>query len=152
MKVDEVYKLSREKLDKYLLQHNLRHTLERYQVLLRACELPSPFTVDQLVEATREDHISQATVYNVLNLLKDARIAHLLGKQYRQNKDLYEITSTTNNHLQIICTQCGREAEFKDVAVMNLLYAKRFNNFDLQHFSLYVYGECKVCRKKKKQE
>lgn len=151
MKVEDLYRLNKDRFDHYLVKHNKKHTIERETILQRACELPPPFTAEQLVNAVEKDHISQATVYNVLTLLRDAQIIHLSGNGDQQQR-MYEVIGTNNNHLQIICTKCGRVTDFKDVAITNVLHNKRFNNFNLQHFSLFAYGECKVCRKKKRKE
>ncbi len=145
----DVVKLNRERLAVYLTKNGYRHTKERYTILEQACLLNQPFFMDELIAVAESLHITRATVYNTMPLLQEARLVHLLGKQYHQAGGAqYEVVGAKNNHMQIICARCGRVSEFRDVALTNLLKSRKYSNFDMQHFSLYVYGECKVCKKR----
>ena len=146
-KEDTVYQEAAERLNTYIDAHGLRHTQEREWVLRHVCALHGPFSAEHLIVLCREEHISPATVYNTLSLLTDAHILYPLNRQYGHKKATYELLTRGDTHLQIICTRCGRVADFRDTAVQNLLHARRYSNFLLSHFSLYVYGTCKVCRR-----
>ena len=135
-------------LNKYILEHQLRHTPERYMLLRDIAELKNPFTAEQVIAKAKQQFISQATVYNFLKLLIDAKMVHPLHKQYGIHKNDFELVVNGNIHMHIICEECGRVSEFKDVAVENLIKARKYSNFRLEHFSLYVYGKCKLCRRK----
>ena len=47
--------------------------------------------------------------------------------------------------------RCGRVREVKDSTFSRILEDKRMNNFVLERYSLYLYGHCKVCKKKTKK-
>lgn len=146
MTPEQVYQLAEIKLNDYIANHNMRHTQERLILLRKVSHLPQPFSAEQVVEACQDDRLSRSGVYNILQTLVSARILHCLNKQYGQRVARYEMTVLSNNHMQIICHRCGRVAEFREVAITNIIEARNFSNFNAEHFSLYVYGQCKVCR------
>lgn len=139
-----------EKLNAYIAEHGLRHTIEREMVLEEACRLPQPFTTGQLIEQMEKRHVSKATVYNVVQLLGLARILQCVHRASTRERVQYEIITQQTQRMQLKCTKCGRVAEFYDVAIINLVRARKYNNFNMQSFSLYVYGECKLCRSPKR--
>ena len=147
MTTEERQEKARELFDQYIADKGLRHTPERYKVLEFACSLEPPFTAEQVVEMAKDIFISQATVYNTFVLLRDAKILHRLNRQYGQSRDQYEVMVNGNNHMQFICKRCGRVVTFKDKMIESSIRARRYNNFKLDHYTLYVYGYCKLCRK-----
>lgn len=149
-KHEDLYAQSKQQLDAYLDEHGLRHTQERYMLLKMMCELESPFTAEALVEEAKKSNISRATTYHMMDLAQKVHILHPLIKQFGDRKTQYEIVTHKNDHLQIVCLKCGRVADFKDPGVVKLLQAKKYSNFVMQNISLYVYGECKICRRKAK--
>lgn len=149
MKTEDIYTHCLEKLHLYLDEHNLHHTPERETILKQIVEHHCVFCPKELQEWLTEAHISRATVYNTLELLCSARILHALKQQINTKQVQYELTLARTNHIQMICPRCGRVSEVKDTAIRNLVLTKKYSNFVPQHFSLYVYGECKVCRKRK---
>lgn len=149
MKPEEKYRIAMGKLNEYLYKHKMRHTIEREMVLGRVCELRSPFDAEQLIAACQNDRISRTTVKNTLSLLTSARILHCLFKQYESKKAEYELVLNDNIHMQMRCMECGRVVDFKDLPIENLVRARKYSNFKIEHFSLYVYGRCKTCRKPK---
>ena len=153
-KVEKTFELNKERLDAYIKAHAMRNTEERYMVLRRICELGNPFTAEMLIKAIEKDFISPATVYNTLILFQKARLVHMLGKQIRQTKrdedvetnTQYELVRTGSSRLQLVCTRCGRVADFKDATISGVLKAGKYNNFNMARYSVYLYGECKLCR------
>ncbi len=143
----ERYKEAERKLEQYIAEHRLRHTPERYTILRHACELGNPFTVEQLTQLAEQSHISRATIYNTLSLLVSAQILWCIGRKGAQAE--YELVTGGKVRMRLKCSNCGRIADFKDIAIENLVAARKYSNFNLTHFSLYVYGTCKTCRKKK---
>lgn len=141
------YREAERKLDKFIARNQLRRTPERFIILRHACDLGNPFTAGQLMQLAQQDHISQGTVYNTLSLLVSAQILWCLGK--RGTKAEYEVVTGGKIRMQLRCSECGRVADFKDVAIENLVNARKYSNFNISHFSLYVYGSCKTCRRKK---
>ncbi len=147
MAVLDEYKAALQVLNQYIWEHHLRHTMERETVLRVMCSLHQPFTPAQVIEQTKEDNISQATVYNCMNLFEQIGIINLLQKKATKSKAEWEVVSGKHNRLQLICKKCGRVADFKDIAITNAVKLRKYSNFVPEHFTIFVYGECKHCRK-----
>ena len=143
------YNSALERLNQYVLSHNKRPSKVRNEVLEQAFLLPQPFTADQLMEACKEQRISTGTVYNSLQLFVSAQILHGITRQRGQNATEYEWMVGDQTRMQVVCEKCGRVSDFHDKAIGRLIQERRYSNFNMQHFSLYVYGECKLCRKRK---
>ena len=150
-KVNSPYQASLDALNAYLDAHEMRMTTVRQIVLNEICQLPQPFTAEQLEEVCRSERISKGTVYNTLKLLEDAHILHVLERQKGRTVNEYEITRAEANRMQVVCTRCGRVTEFHDKAIARLMLERRFPNFNVRHFTLLAYGECKTCSKLKKR-
>ncbi len=142
------YIVAKSKLDAYIAANGLRNTQERFVLLEHICALPQPFGADKLVVFAKERHISPATVYNTLTLLVSAQILHCLSQQYGRSKSMYELSLTGKIRFEFVCTRCGRVSRFKDRAIENIIRMRRFPNFVPNGFSMYVYGECKTCKRK----
>jgi Fe2+ or Zn2+ uptake regulation protein len=143
---------AQERLDHYVRTHSMRPSAVRNEVLLQACNLHQPFTADQLIAVCATERISVGTVYNCLQLFSKAHI--IMGKQ-RQRGHIateYEVLHDTSKHMQFICLKCGRTIDFNDKAIARLIEERKYSNFNLQQYSLIVYGECKICRGKGKVE
>lgn len=138
-----------ERLNQYVVDHNKRPSKVRNAVLEQAFMLPQPFTADQLVEACQAQRISVGTVYNSLEIFVSAQILHSITRQRGQNATEYEWMVGDQTRMQVVCEKCGRVSDFHDKAIERLIQERRYSNFTIQHFSLYVYGECKLCRKRK---
>ena len=135
-------------LKQYLQEHNMRHTPERYHVLQYCCDVPAPFSMEQIIACAQKDFISRNTVYNTVNMLLKAKILHTLNKQFDSaRKPLFEFTQSDHIHTEFICTRCGRMSEFKPQAIESVIMNRRYTNFVPEHFTLYVYGQCKACRR-----
>lgn len=148
MKKEDTYTMVKGVLDAYVTANHLRHTVEREHVLRLCCQADTPFSLDTIVELAQKEFISRSTVYNTIQLLLKAKIVHSLNKQYESRcKPQYEIVYNHNNHAQLICTKCGRVSEFKPKIAENVIISRKYSNFTPHHFSLYVYGECKICRR-----
>ncbi len=117
-------------------------------VLTQICQLPQPFTADQLLKACEADRISVGTIYNSLETFVDANILVAFERQMGKNAAEYELITGSANRMQIICQKCGRVTSFTDKAITTLIQDRKYSNLNMQHFSLFVYGECKICRKK----
>ena len=129
----------------------MRPSVVRNAVLEQACYLPQPFTAKQLVEVCKEQRISIGTVYNSLNLFISAQILHATERQRGKMATEYELITGNQHHMQIICQKCGRVSDIQDRAIARLIQERKYSNFTLQHYSLFVYGECKVCRRLKRK-
>lgn len=144
-KKEDILQSSSSRLCAYLDEHQLRHTPERFTILSTVCKLQR-FTIDELRASLNELAISRATVYNTLSLLEDAQLVRRLTKEYGVRAAQYELVRATDSVVQIICQRCGRVGIVKDPTIKRMLADKRWSNFEPDHFSLYVVGQCKVCR------
>lgn len=140
---NKYYEEAARKLEKYIGEHHLRHTQERYTILSYICEIGRPFTADQVIKMAEKDFISRPTVYNTLELLVSAQILWEGGK--RGGKQEYEMLHGVKMRMRMRCTRCGRLSNFKDSAIEELIAKHKFRNFRLSHYTLEVWGTCRVC-------
>ncbi len=145
---ENVYTAAKEKLDAYIAANGLRCTQERYTLLRHCCSLGTTFEADKVIAFAQEQHISPATGYNALGLFVSAQILHCISKQYGRSKACYELMLARQPHIEFVCTRCGRVSELKDKAIENIVRMRRYTNFVPHGFSLYIYGECKTCKRK----
>lgn len=144
----ERYDKALEVLDEYIRTNNLRHTLERERLLKIIAELNKPiFTVHDIDAKRQEAHISVPTLYNSLGLFVSARILYKLERTQGVTSEQYKWALEAKNSMRVICTRCGREATFNDKALLQIVQNRKYANFVPAHFSLYVYGVCKTCRR-----
>lgn len=151
MKTNKNYKLSLERLGRYVKRNGLRPSVVRNMVLEQVCNLHQPFTAEQLIEACRQERISSGTVYNALNLFTKAEIIQGMQRQRGHIATEYELIGDSSQRMQFVCKKCGRIVDFNDKAIAQLIEARKYSNFQISQFSLIVYGECKVCRRKATQ-
>ena len=149
-KKEDIQPTPAELLANYLVEHQLRHTPERYTILTKICELQR-FTRDELRSTLTDITISRATVYNTLSLLEDARLIQNLDKEFGVRTAQYELVHASDSSVQVICQRCGRVSTVRDTTISRMLADKKWSNFVPHHFSLYVFGHCKVCRRKIKR-
>ena len=135
---------------KFLRATGKMDTKERNTILRRIVENKSigTFSPTEVLEWVAEEGLSTATVYNTLNLLVEARILHRLRQSVNSTKMMYEFAHGGTNHMQIICTRCGRVSNVRDSAIHHNIQSKLYQNFKLGHYSLYIYGVCEKCNKK----
>lgn len=139
------YREAERKLEIFIAKNGLRHTMERYTILRHACNLGNPFTAGQLVDLAAKDNISRPTVYNTLRLLVTAQILFSLGN--RGLNAQYEVVTGGKIRMQLRCGTCGRTTSLRDAVLSDVIMGRKFNNFNSSHFSLYIYGTCKVCKR-----
>jgi len=137
------------KFSDYLDAHGMRKTTERYAILNRILEINGHFTIEALQQMLDGDGfmVSRSTVYNTVELLMDAKI--LRRHVFEGMQAQYERITLPHTHL--ICTTCGKVKEVKDTNFAAFMNARRFNAFNADHYSLYVYGTCSTCARKKKR-
>ena len=140
------YKSAQERLNRYVRDHEMRPSKVRNMVLEQVLALPQPFTAEQLIETCAAEHISVGTVYNALNLFLDAHILHAYKRQEGQRATEYELIAAASNKIQMICKKCGRVQNVSATGITSAIKDHKFSNFNMQHFTLYVYGDCKICR------
>ncbi|MGN0226824.1 MAG: Fur family transcriptional regulator [Paludibacteraceae bacterium] len=139
-------------LGRYLRENGMRPSPVRNLVLEQVCQLPQPFTAEELITVCRPERISIGTVYNSLNLFINAQLLRATERQRGKAATEYELIAGSGMRMVVICTKCGRRTEFHDKAIGRLIQERRYSNFNVSHVSLCVYGECKVCRRRIRKE
>ncbi|MBO7457022.1 MAG: transcriptional repressor [Paludibacteraceae bacterium] len=148
MRDEKLYKTAKEQLDAYIRDRGMRESSSRNIILGRICQLRQPFTASQLEEYCADAHLSRATFYNALNLFISAQIVKPYDRGYGQTAAEYELnTSVSRSHMQLVCRKCGRTASFYDQVISRMVAEHKYTNFNMQNYTLVVYGECKVCRR-----
>ena len=134
------------KFSEYLDAHGMRKTTERYAILKRIMEINGHFTIEELQQIIDNDgfRVSRSTVYNTVELLMDAKM--LRRHVFEGMQAQYERITLPHTHL--ICTTCGKVKEVRDTNFAAFMNARRFNAFNTDHYSLYVYGTCSTCARK----
>lgn len=151
MKVSQkTYEQAVEKLASYLAAQKMRFTIERRWILEKICGLQQPFNPEQIVDACKEKRLSRATVYNTIEVLCAAHVLSPLKRLKGMQSTEYELVARPVTKMQIICKHCGRINEFRDMSITTLVKRRKYSNFEVQHFTLLVYGECKACRTSRK--
>lgn len=153
MNHDEKIKTAvKAELTKYLTQHKLRKTPERYTILDKIYSMNDHLTVDDIFSSLEDDsyHVSKATIYNTMELLTDAGLVHKHNFAGHQTK--YERVTGISNHHHLICTQCGKLREIKDNSINNILASQHYGKFQAQYADLHIYGLCSRCQKKSKKK
>jgi Fur family ferric uptake transcriptional regulator len=135
---------------KYLKEHALRRTSERFAILDKIYSIEGHFDIEQLYISMRENNyqVSRATLYNTIDLLEDCHLVtkHQLGKN---NVSTFEKTRDTHIHHHFVCTACGKVREFSDANIKRAVQEKKIKNFNISHYALYIYGICGKCKKGK---
>lgn len=147
MKGQKTYEAALVKLNEYIAAHPMRKSHVREMVLEQVCLIQQPFTAEQLAEACAAERISVGTVYNALELFITAQILHAISRQRGKGATQYEVIPGKQIHMQIRCGKCGRITEIHDNAIDHLVRVRKYMNFEMQRYTLLIYGECKHCRK-----
>ena len=138
MKDEKLLTAARGILERYLKDHGLRRTPERFALLERVFSTGDHFY-----------HVSRSTVYATMQLFFDAGLVrrHQFGNQPAQ----YEraVPGDTRSHLHLLCTVCGRVREVRDQALMESVQTRPYVNFRPQSCAVYVYGICRRCQRRK---
>lgn len=92
----------------------------------------------KLLDANED--IGLATVYRVLTQFEQAGL--VVRHNFDAGRAVYELNDESP-HEHLICTECNAIIEFEDPElVKHLREIIRQKNFDLQSYSLYLYGVC----------
>jgi len=143
----ELYDEAELMVREYAGMHHMRNTQERWTILRYIANASGRFTAQDLVGWVKPYYISRATVYNSLALFEKAHVVQCLHKQHNGRLMEYEFALGDQCAMQIICTKCGRVSNVSDRSTQIALRIKNYPNFIMRHYSVYVFGECKTCKK-----
>ncbi len=145
-----LFEKSSKMLAEYIRERGLRNTWERKTILQQICLYKSSFTAEQLITDLEEkEHISVATVYNTLDLFVQCNLLTHFPAQTAGAREEYQLLLLRENKMSFRCTNCGRRVDFKDKAIDDIVRNKHLPNFNIECFTLQIYGTCKTCRKKR---
>lgn len=151
--MDEKSKImARNKFALYLESKNLRRTPERFTIIDSIFSQNEYFDVESLHEVLEKKsyHVSRATLYNTIRLLIDCGLVRRHSLENSAPK--YEkVVVSSSNHQHLVCMDCGKIKEVKDVEFSAYMNARKFPAFTANYFQLYIYGVCNNCARKRKR-
>lgn len=148
MKPKLPYEEALTRLNEYIESHNMRHTPEREMVLNEICDMPQPFTAEQLSERCKPLRLTRGTVYNSLKLFILARILHSFVRESGRSATQYELAVGARSSMMLVCTRCGRKVELRDkTAIEHIVAMRKYTNFVPESYTMHIYGHCKLCRR-----
>ena len=96
----------------------------------------------------REPHISLATVYRNLRLFEELG---LVDERRLDKAHCYYEIKRAGEHYHLVCTTCGKVAEFESPAVSRLVdEVQRNSGFAVTRAVLHLQGYCPECKDKAK--
>jgi Fur family ferric uptake transcriptional regulator len=148
-KENKVRELVIQKFTEYLTANKCRKTPERFAILELIYTEQRHFDMDMLYQAMtdRNFRVSRATLYNTMQLLLECNL--VLKHQFGKNLSFYERAYNNDFHHHLICTACNKVQEYKDAELKTIIQNKKIKGFVPAHYSLYIYGLCNICARKK---
>ena len=137
---NEEYNQRLPKLRELLAKHNLRVSHQRLLILDYLIMHPTHPTADKIYKDLKkvDPVISQATVYNTLNLLVEHKLVKELD--FNMSSKRYEFKKT--NHGHFICESCGL---IEDLDVDDLEYPEELSDYEIDNVEVIYRGICPVC-------
>lgn len=137
-----------DELNRYIQAHNLRKSYERERVLLYIIELNAHFTIQSLHKGLNEKSpISRTAVYNIVNMLLEATL--IVKHPFGGAESEYELKERALTHHHKKCIECGQVKEFSDLKFNKAIKSRKFQGFEQNYHSIYLYGICSKCKKKR---
>ncbi len=136
----------KERFSQYIKSKKLRQTNERFAILEKVIDMNTHFDIDTIYKAMEiEYHVSRTTVYNTIDLLCECNI---IRKHYIDgNQATFDLADS--RHIHLICTCCGKIKEVSDTRIVDYVSGKKFRGFSPEFSSIYIYGICSKCKRKK---
>ena len=133
-----------------LLQHGLKNTINRQEILRVLMESPQPLTADQIyIHLNKSGRIMNlSTIYRTLSALSEKK---LLNKVILTNesKTLYEFDRRIHKHY-FICQDCKKIIPIEHCPLVD--YEKKLTlemGFEVTGHKLSIYGYCRLCSEKR---
>jgi Fur family ferric uptake transcriptional regulator len=137
----------RLKFRQYLDRSGLKATRQRELIARAFFATNTHVSAETLYRrvSARDRRIGLVTVYRTLKLLMEAGLAH--ERQFGEGRALFEHASSDRHHDHMICTHCGKIAEFENCEIEALQeeVARRLG-FTIHYHKLELYGLCSECR------
>lgn len=133
-----------------LASRALRYTRERAEILREVLGTHEHFDANALYDllARRKAHVSRATVYRTLTLLRECRI--LREVFHTPEGARYEHVYGHTHHEHMICMVCQKVFEFSSPELERIQEkACRENSFEPVRHHLEILGYCRDCRSRR---
>lgn len=130
-----------------LAERGLRLTSQRQHVLAEALATAGHFDAEDLYGALRTAgrHVSLATVYRTLGLLRDCGLIRQAPRW--EDRERYESVSGQQHHDHMLCVECGNVIEFCDDELESLQdRVCRRHGFAAMDHRMSIRGVCRACR------
>jgi len=134
--------------DQFARGRSLKSTQQRQLILDVFFRAGGHISADELLSRVRRKsaRIGYATVYRTLKLLCQAGLAD--ERRFGAGFALYE-KAAAHHHDHLICTSCGRIAEFQNDQIETLQEEMaRRHGFTITHHKHEIYGFCAHCAAK----
>jgi len=135
----------RAALERYLEEHQLKHTKQREAILDVFLGITGHIASDELFQRvkSRHPHIGFTTVYRTMKIFCEAGLA--VERAFEDGVTRYEIPHEHHDHL--VCVRCGRIVEFECSMIESAQerIAKEYG-FRLLRHRHELYGHCSDCR------
>lgn len=135
----------REEISRRLNTNGYRLTKQRLAVLRALQGTKSHPDANWIYEKVRKEipHISLGTIYRTLGVLKETGLLRELD--YGSSLSHYD--ANAENHVHIVCTNCGRIADLELPLGNELeMQAQGATDFAVNDYRLEFYGLCPDCR------
>jgi len=142
-------KIEKKIFQKFLGEKDLWDTPQRELILDTFLQREGHISAEELYDIVkkRDSSIGQATVYRMLKLLTEAKLAREVD--FGDNVKRYEQDYNHPHHDHFVCRGCGKTVEVVNSLIEELQQkiAKQYG-FELTDHAMYLYGFCEDCRKK----
>ncbi|MDO5047368.1 MAG: Fur family transcriptional regulator [Anaerococcus sp.] len=144
--------MNTDQIRKIFEQNNQKFTKQR-EIIFNALKNSKAkhITPEELFSIVHLDHkqVGIATVYRTLNIFEELGIVN--KQEFTDQAYTYELIDQKNDHHDhIICTNCGKiiEVEFLNNKEVKESLKDEYD-FDLDYYSLRIFGTCSDCKKNK---
>mgnify|MGYP005843491869 CR=1 FL=1 len=127
-----------------LLEKNIKPSYQRIKIFEYLTEKRNHPTVDRIFNDLLKEipTLSKATIYNTLDLFKEAKLAKVLTIEDTETR--YDAEVSDHGHFK--CESCGRIYDFP--VNINGLSTDYLKNFRINEKNIYFKGICEKCIKK----
>ncbi len=146
------YQKAKTILMKYLQEHKLRKTPERFALLEATYSFDMPFDIHDIQKKMEgaKYSTSLSTIYNTFILFEKAYL--LLRSKPNGRYSKFIANCNTEARQFLICTECGQVRSAAATRLNSSIQHTKWPRFMAQNYTLYIGGICYSCQKKQEKE